>query len=475
MSELSQNPLRAYEAHTGDFSREFVEKISKAQDEPRWMLERRLRAYDVYEQLPMPKTPNEDTWKRTTPMAVQDYWRRTDLRTLKLDTFNPVALSPTEVAEQRPMPESLKSLVESQVEGEEAAENAEVSGLIVQQDGMAVHAALSEELRRKGVYFASLSTALKERPRLVETYFMTKAVTVSWNKFDALHGAFWQGGYLLYIPKGVTIEIPLHVFVALSDAQNTEFSHTLIVAEAESELTVVEEHLSTSPEAPGLHCGAVEIFVERNAHVNYIQVQNWNHHVWNFSTQRSLVSADAQFRWVTGILGSRVSKLNQVSVLEGAGSRVEMLGLAFTHGRQHIDVHTYQEHVAHHTTSDLLYRTVLKERSRSVWDGMIYVHPEGKHTDAYQKNDNLMLSERARADTNPGLEILASDGIRCTHGATAGPIDKTQVFYLMSRGLSYDAAERLIVDGFFEPVMQRIPIESVKAQLYQAINRKLAI
>jgi len=462
--ELIQNP--SYEVHTGDFSREFVEHISKAQDEPRWMRERRLAAYDVYERLPFPKTPNEDTWKRTTDMHVQDYWRRTDLRTLKLQQYQPIALSPSESAEHAPLPDTLKDRLAS-LNGE--------SGLIVQRDGVVLNTVLSKYLERKGVYFADMNIALKERPELVEPYFMTKAVPVDWNKFDALHGAFWQGGYLLHVPKNVVLEVPLRAFVALSEAQRADLSHTLIIAEAGSQVTVLEEHLSADADAPGLHCGAVEIFVEDNAHISYVQVQRWNTRVWNFSTQRAIVGRDAQFRWVTGALGSRTSKLNQVSVLEKPGSHVEMLGLTFTHARQHIDIHTYQDHQAPHTTSDLLYRTVLKDRSRSVWGGMIHVHPSGQYTDAYQKNDNLMLSDRARADPIPGLEIRASEGIRCTHGATAGPIDKDQVFYLMSRGLSHDQAERLIVDGFFEPVMQRIPLESVREQLTQSIDLKLAI
>ena len=472
-SEFIQNLPRAYDVHTGDFSREFAEKISKAQDEPRWMRERRLEAYEVYESLPMPNTLDEDTWKRTVDIHVQDYWRRTDLRALKLQQYNPIALSPSDSTEHSPLPDSLRARIQALEEE---------SGLIVQQDGLVVRSALSEDLARKGVYFADMNTALKERPDLVESYFMTKAVTVEpirvsgfLNKFDALHGAFWQGGYLLYVPKGVVLEIPLRVFVALSEPQRADLAHTLIVADVDSQVTVLEEHLSTDESAPGLHCGAVEIFVERNAHVNYLQVQNWNHRVWNFSSQRALVGRDAQFRWITGALGSRVSKLNQTSVLEGAGIHVEMLGLTFTHARQHIDIHTYQEHVDHHTTSDLLYRAALKDRSRSVWSGMIHVHPKGQHTDAYQKNDNLLLSDRARADPNPGLEILASDGIRCTHGATAGPIDKEQVFYLMSRGLSYNQAEKMIVDGFFEPVMERIPLESVREQLQESVTRKLAI
>jgi len=465
-SELLQNPHRTYEVHDGDFSREFVEKISRAQDEPRWMRERRLKAYDVYESLPIPKTPNEDTWKRTTNMRVQDYWRRTDLRTLKLQQYNPVALTPSDSAESLPLPEPLKEQLQS-VDGE--------SGLIVQRDGIVLNATLSKDLERKGVYFADMNTALRERPDLVEPYFMTKAVTVDWNKFDALHGAFWQGGHLLHVPKGVVVEIPLRTFVVLSEPQRADLAHTLIIADADSQVTVFEEHLSADAHAPGFHCGAVEIFVGDNAHMNYVQVQRWNLRTWNFSTQRGIVGRDAQLRWVTGALGSRVSKLNQVSVLESAGSHVEMLGLTFTHARQHIDIHTYQDHRAAHTTSDLLYRTVLKDRSRSVWAGMIHVHPGAQHTDAYQKNDNLILSDRARADPLPGLEIQASEGIRCTHGATAGPIDKDQVFYLISRGLSHDQAERLIVDGFFEPVMDKIPLESVREKLQQSVARKLAV
>ena len=345
----------------------------------------------------------------------------------------------------------------------------------MQQDGIVRNVALAEDLERKGVYFADMNTALKERPELVESYFMTKAVPVDWNKFDALHGAFWQGGYLLHIPQGVVVEVPLRVFVALSEAGRTDLSHTLIIADEGSQITVLEEHLSGDTDTPGLHCGAVEILVADNAHVNYVGVQRWNLRTWNFSTQRAIIGRDAQLRWVSSALGSRVSKLNQLSVLEKPGSHVEMLGLTFTHARQHLDIHTYQDHQAPHTTSDLLYRTVLKDRSRSVWAGMIHVHPGGQHTDAYQKNDNLMLSDHARADPLPGLEILASEGIRCTHGATAGPIDKDQVFYLMSRGLSHDAAERLIVDGFFEPVMQRIALDSVRSQLQQSIDHKLAM
>lgn len=467
-AELIKNPPRAYEVHKGDFSREFVEKISSEQDEPQWMRSRRLDAYKRCQSLPMPHTTSDDVWRRTANMSTQDYWRRTarNMRGLELEQYQPVALAPNGnlMRADSVMSDTLAAQVPS----------SRSSGVIALQDGCVVEHAQSKELVRKGVYFADINTALQERPDFVRSYFMTKAVTIEWNSFDALHGAFWQGGYLLHVPKGVAVEIPLRVFNALTESHRADLAHSIIVADDSSQITIVEEQLSADAAAPGLHCGAVEIFVGRNAQVNYAQVQRWNHKVWNFSSQRAIVDRDAEFRWITGALGSRVSKLNQVSVLEGTGCHVEMLGLTFTHARQHIDIHTYQEHKAPHTTSDLLYKSVLKNQSQTVWSGMIYVHPEGQHTDAYQKNDNLVLNKRAHADTLPGLEIKANE-VRCTHGATAGSIDREQVFYLMSRGLSYDQAEKMIVAGFFEPAMGRIPLESVRKQLQQSVTQKLAV
>lgn len=471
-SELIQTRPRAHDVRTGDFSRGFVEEISRCQDEPKWMRERRLEAFDVYETLLMPHTSDDDEWRRKVDMRTQDYWRRTkrNMRGFNVDDYKPVAFSASET------PTSL-DITKTQTESKEAS-----SGVIVIKDGFPVESFLSKETERKGVYFADLNTALKERPDVVRSYFMTKGVTSETqlrsgniplrNKFDALHGAFWQGGYLLHVPKGVVVEIPLRAFISLSESQYADLSHTIVVADADSKVTILEEQVSTDGDATGFHCGAVEIFAGQNANVTYVQVQRWNQQVWNFSTQRAIAGRDSQFCWVTGTLGSRLSKLNQTAALEGAGSTVQMLGLTFTHSRQHVDVSTAQEHIAPHTSSDLLYRTVLRDRSQTAWSGNIYVYPDGQHTDAYQKNDNLVLSDRAHADTLPGLEIQAHE-VRCTHGATAGPIDKEQVFYLMSRGLSRGQAEKMIVDGFFEPVMDRIPLESVRGELQDSITQKL--
>ena len=448
----------------GDFSKEFLQKI--AAPEPQWMREKRLEAYALYESLPMPHTTKDDVWRRTVDMRTQDYWRRTRryLRGFAVEKYHPSV--PNGAVSSKDVDYS----------------EAETAGVLVQVDGQCQYASDSEMLKEKGVYFAGLHTALQEQPELLRTYFMNKAVTLETalksgniaqhNKFDALHGAFWQGGYLLHVPKGVRVEVPLRVYIRMSEAAQADLSHTLIIAEEGSQVVVLEDNLSTTSEASGFHSGAVEIFAGQNANVTYVQAQRWNRQVWNFASHRAMVDRDAHLCWVTATFGGRLNKINQAVVLEGAGGNAKMLGLAFTDARQHLDVSTAQEHVSPHTFSDLLYRTVLKDRAQSAWGGNIYVYPSANHTDAYQKNDNLLLSERAHADTLPGLEIQAHE-VRCTHGATAGKIDAEQVFYLMSRGLPYTEAEKLIVEGFFEPVMERIPLESVREELSAFVTRKL--
>ena len=449
----------------GHFSKEFLQKISET--EPKWMREKRLEAYALYESLPMPHTTEDDVWRRTVDMRTQDYWRRSRrlLRGFALEKYSP------NVTTNGKIPTADTNY-----------NNEETAGVLAQVDGQLQHISDAETLQKKGVYFAHLPTALQERPELLRTYFMSKAVTLEttlksgnialYNKFDALHGAFWQGGYLLHVPKGVRVEIPLRIYIKMSEAERADLSHTLIIAEEGSEVAILEDNSSTNPEASGLHSGAVEIFVGQNANVTYVQVQRWNRHVWNLASHRAIIARDAQLCWVTATFGSRLSKINQATVLDGTGSSAQMLGLAFTDARQYFDVSTAQEHTSPHTISDLLYRTVLKDRAQTAWGGNIYVYPSANHTDAYQKNDNLLLSERAHADTLPGLEIEAHE-VRCTHGATAGKIDTEQVFYLMSRGLSYAQAEKLIVDGFFQPVMERIPLESVRDELSTSITHKL--
>jgi Fe-S cluster assembly protein SufD len=218
----------------------------------------------------------------------------------------------------------------------------------------------------------------------------------------------------------------------------------------------------------------VELIVGREAKLRFVNIQNWDAGTWHFSRERALVGADAALQWTVGGLGSRLAKVNQDVALVGKGSKAQVNGVMFTTGRQHLAYFTRQDHQAPHTTSDLLYKGGLREKSRIVWKGMIRVEKDAQQTNAYQKNDNLVLSDAARADSIPGLEIEAND-VRCTHGATAGRVDEEMIFDAQSRGVDRETAIRLIVEGFFANVYDRITLEPVRDTLTEAVASKLQL
>ncbi len=326
-----------------------------------------------------------------------------------------------------------------------------------------------------GVIFTSLAEAVRSHPDIVERFLLTRAVTPDEDAFSALHGAFWTSGLLLYVPKGVKVEQPLFHLIGLSAEGCVDLNHTLVVLEEGAEATLVQETAGPGRgDSPALHVGAVELFVGQGARLRFVNIQNWDKNTWHFSRERALVDRDAAVQWTVGGLGSRLAKVNQEVKLVGQGARAQVNGTIFTTGRQNITYITRQDHVAPHTTSDLLYKCGLKDQSRLVWRGMIRVEKDAQRTDAYQKNDNLVLAETARADSIPGLEIEAND-VRCTHGATAGRVDEDMIFYLCSRGISRETAVRLIVEGFFANVYDRITLEPVRETLRAAVAAKLEL
>ena len=232
------------------------------------------------------------------------------------------------------------------------------------------------------------------------------------------------------------------------------------------------ETASTADDAPGLHCGAIELVVGPNARFRYVNLQNWSTAVWHFAHQKALVDRAARLQWTIAALGSRLAKVNQHVALVGADSDAQVNGVMFTEGKQHLSYHTLQHHQAPHAKSDLLYKAALQDQSRTVWRGMIKVDKVAQRTDGYQRNDNLMLSDHSRSDSIPGLEIEADD-VRCTHGSTAGRVDDEQVFYARCRGLTRKEAVRMIVAGFFQQVFDRITIDSVRDALGHAIGRRI--
>ena len=424
------------------FTEEGFENFLDARREPDWLVQRRREAWQRFEATPLPHSGQEE-------------WRRTDLRLFRLERFG----FPTPALKEEALPASL------------LAEGIELGGRATTLDSHAVEESLDPHWAKQGVLFGSLDRLVQEHETLLRPYLLRNLVDPSYDKFAALQTACWTGGTLLYVPRGVAVTQPLHMLSALS-ANGVDLGHTLVVLEEGAEATLLAETASSTPDAPGLHVGAIEILVGPGAKLRYVNLQNWGTGVWHFAHQKGVVERSGQLQWTIGALGSRLAKVNQHVALTGPDANVEVNGVMFTQGKQHLSYHTLQHHAAPYCHSDLLYKGALQDRSHLVWRGMIHVDPEAIKTDAYQRDDNLLLTDTARADSIPGLEILADD-VRCSHGATAGRVDDEQVFYARSRGLTRKEAIRMIVAGFFQQVFDRIPIPSVREALGDAIRRRV--
>jgi Fe-S cluster assembly protein SufD len=339
------------------------------------------------------------------------------------------------------------------------------------RDAQVAELRLADEWSAKGVIFTDLATALREHPDLVREYFMTRGVPATDSKFAALHGAFWDNGTFLYVPRGVVIEAPLRVVVSAETSGRASMAHTLVILGEASQVTLVEEFTSPSSGHHGFSSRVAELFVGQGATLHYANVQHWGGTVYDFHTERALLDRDSTLVLHSIELGSQLSKGRVEAIMQGAGSSARLLGLYFGDGQQHLDRYTLQDHRAPNATSDLLFKGVLTDRARSVYSGLIRVHPHAQKTDAYQQNRNLLLSRTARADSIPNLEIGAND-VRCTHGATVGKVDEEELFYLMCRGLTRVDATRLIVEGFVDPLIAEVPIAGLRESLRREISAR---
>lgn len=432
------------EGNDFSFSREMIPDHGNGSD---YLKKYRSEAWDISQRTRMPLTTDEP-------------WRRTDIRRLKAGSFE---LSTNGHRQQ--LAEVPRELLEPLVGGEQAGQ------IVLTPRKTQVD--LDPALKEKGVIFTDLVTAEREHGKVLKE-ILGKIVKADEGKFAAVAAAMAELGVLVYVPKGVRVEQPLHSILWGPGTGLAHFSHVLVWLEEDAELTYVHE--SASPDEDSgqtMHAGIVEIHVGPNAHLRFVELQSWGEHVWNFTHKRAKVDRDGNLDWVFVAVGSRLTKDFSDLDLVGDGAVGRMSGFYFTDGKQHLDHDTQQNHLAPNTTSDLLFKGALKEKSRSVWQGMIYVAPGAQKTDGYQANRNLVLSKHARADSIPGLEIMADD-VRCTHGATVGKIDPDELFYSLSRGINRPDSERLIVEGFFDPIMQRIPFEGVQERLKEAIAKKMA-
>ena len=428
------------------FDQQSFEAFLHARNEPAWLIEQRREAWRTY---------NAKSW----PQRNEEEWIRTDIRLFKPGQF---ALPVSSPASGEGRSEGIQPLLTLGVE---------LAGSTAAFNSQPTNTQLKSTWADKGVLFGSLDELVRTHGDLIQKHLFTRAVDPTYDKFAALHAACWSGGHMLFVPRGVAIDEPLHCLSALAPG-GADLGHTLIVLEEGAEATVMCETASQAQSDGGFHCGATEVILAPNSRLRLVSLQNWGHGVWNFAHQKAVVGRDASIQWTIAAIGSRLTKTNQHVELVGRGAESQVNGVLFTEGKQHISYHTLQHHAAPDCRSDFLYKSALQDQSRTVWRGMIRVDRLATKTNGYQRNDNLLLSSASRADSIPGLEIECDD-VRCTHGSTTGKVDEELIFYAQSRGLTRKEATRLIVSGFFQQIFDRITIESVREALGQAILRRV--
>jgi len=422
-----------------------VHALSDAHDEPQWLRARRAAAWAIYQDTPMPYQEEE--------------WRRTDYRHIRWNEAERLIQANGATAAAVPG----KNL--APLTGDEQG------GLLVIVDGKVVRSELADELCRQGVIFTDLQTAAREHETLVEPHLMTRAVRPADGKFAALHAALWDYGVFAYVPRGKIAELPLHV-VCYSTCAGAALGHVLVVAEDNAQATMQVEYASAESAAQSAYIGATELIVGDAGNLRYVSLQDWNRETFEFSHQRGIVGRDAQLDWVNGVMGSRLTKAFIEVDAVGTGASARVSGFFFADRDQFFDLDTQQNHHAPLTNTDLLFKGAARDRARTLWQGMIKSLPQMQRIDGYQVCRNLLLSNEARMDSIPGLEIEADD-VACSHAATFGTLEEEPIYYLMSRGITRPQAQLMIIEGFFDELLQRIPFERVRRRLMNEIEAKI--
>jgi Fe-S cluster assembly protein SufD len=417
---------------TSTFSRDALTGLPAA---PGYIEELRREAFERFEALPIPSQETEE-------------WRYTDLSNLDL------SFRPHVPGHGRGVPA---------VEGERA-------GVQLQHNSSVAMTTSNQDLDASGVIFCDLDEAAAKHEELVAPH-LHRLVPTDRTKFSALHGAFRTGGTFLYVPPGVTVELPLQTLTYLDEENGAVFPHTLLVAGDDSEVTFIDRYAGPDLQR-GLSVAIAEIVVGRAARVRYTSIQEWGDGVTHLGVQRAEVRRDAELRSLAIGFGASLARAEAEALLAEPGASSEMLGIYFADGDQHFDHRSEQDHAAVNCTSDLLYKGALRDRSRGVYSGWVHVRPGAQKTNAMQTNRNIILSESAFARSIPNLEIEADD-VRCGHAASVGPVEEEQLFYLMSRGIPRAEAERLIVFGFFNEVLDRITLDEVRQSAALSIEAEL--
>jgi Fe-S cluster assembly protein SufD len=431
------------------FTEEGGEALSDTLDEPDYMREFRQDAFELYKELPIPSAENSEEW------------RRTDVTDLDLGALR--ASAGSGYADES-LPEYLEEIqvAESDRKGLHLEHNAGDSIL-----------ELSEDLEEQGVVFCSMSEAVREHPEIVRDHFMTEALEVDLNKFSAMHAAFWSGGTFLYVPKNLEIEAPLEMHSYVDQDGLSLFDHTLIVVGPNSKVNLVDSHRGEDDLEERALCGsAVEIHVGDGGSVDYSHIQDLGSNYYDVSMRRGVCDQNAQLNWITGTLGAEKCKTSAITKLNGEGSETFLYGVMMGSDQQHIDSDISTVHDAPHTTNEMLARGVVMDESKGIFRGVITMESGSRKARGSLHEKALIVGDEAEADAVPEMTIYEND-VKAAHSASVGELDTKQMLYMQSRGISKDRARRLIILGFFEPILDKLPVDRVRYNLVDLIHRKL--
>jgi Fe-S cluster assembly protein SufD len=437
MAEIAPETAAVADVVGGFTPEAFAAHLAGLPNAPAWWLERKRAAYARFEALPMPSRTDEG-------------WRFSNLSGIRLEGFSPSASGspPTRTPH--------------------AALAVDCAAKLAFLNGRPT--AMPQAILPKGVTVSTLSEALTRHPDLLREHFMAQPQKLGSAKFAALHQAFVEDGAFIHVPRGVAVDKPIIVVHASSGSGAAVFPHTLVIAEDNARVTVIDYFVSED-EVRQFACGANDLYAGHGAKIAYAAAQCWALEALSLQFNSTIVRRDARVQSLNVHLGARQARHESLSQLQAPGGFSEMLAVTVASGAREFDQRTLQIHQAPNTKSDLLYKNALLDKSRTIFSGLIVVDPDAQKTDAYQSNRNLMLSDDAESNSLPGLEIQAND-VRCTHGATSSRIDPEQEFYLKSRGIPPKAANELLIFGFFEEVLNRLESEEIHAALRALIRAR---
>lgn len=426
-----------FKAPRKGLSREVVETISRMKGEPEWMLEFRLKALEHFLSRPMPE------------------WGG-DLSTLNLDEIYFYA-KPTEKEGRTwdDVPEEIKNTFDKL--GIPEAEQKFLAGVGAQYESEMVYHNIQEHLKEQGVIFLSIEDGLRQYPELFREHFGT-IIPIEDNKFAALNSAVWSGGSFVYVPKGVTVDLPLQAYFRVNTADLGQFERTIIIIDEGAQAHYVEGCTAPVYTTDSFHSGVIEIVVKKNARCRYTTIQNWSHNMYNLVTQRAIVHEGGTMEWVDANLGSKLTMKYPSCYLVGPGAHGEILSMAFAGSGQHQDTGGKVVHLAPNTSSKITSKSISKGSGRASYRGLLKVHKGAHNCRSNVVCDALLLDDSSRSDTYPYIEIEEED-VTIGHEASVSKVGEEQLFYLMSRGLSEEEATTMVVSGFIEPLVKELPME----------------